>query len=220
MYGTKAKRDAKGRIISQAFQSKDLPSTRIQPDRRWFGNTRVVGQRQLAAFREEMAGKADDPYTVLLKERKLPLSLLEEPAANAGKAARAQLVAVQPFAATFGAKKTRKRPKLGGDSYAALAAAAGAAGDAHAEEEAGAPAPGGPRDAARDPAFEKGQSRRIWSELYKVVDSSDVIIQVLDARDPEGTRCRHLEAHLKKNCRHKHMLLLLNKCDLVRRVER
>ena len=34
------------------------------------------------------------------------------------------------------------------------------------------------RSAARDPAFEKGQSKRIWGELYKVVDSSDVIIQV------------------------------------------
>ena len=39
--------------------------------------------------------------------------------------------------------------------------------------------------------------------------------QVLDARDPLGTRCRHLEQHLKKNARHKHLLLLLNKCDLV-----
>ena len=40
-------------------------------------------------------------------------------------------------------------------------------------------------------------------------------MQVLDARDPEGTRCKHLEQHLRKNARHKHMLLLLNKCDLV-----
>lgn len=39
--------------------------------------------------------------------------------------------------------------------------------------------------------------------------------QVLDARDPLGTRCTYLEHHLKKNARHKHMLLLLNKCDLV-----
>ena len=38
---------------------------------------------------------------------------------------------------------------------------------------------------------------------------------MLDARDPEGTRCKHLEQHLRKNARHKHMLLLLNKCDLV-----
>ena len=31
-----------------------------------------------------------------------------------------------------------------------------------------------------------------------------------------GTRCPYLEQHLKKNARHKHMLFLLNKCDLVR----
>lgn len=31
--------------------------------------------------------------------------------------------------------------------------------------------------------FEKGQSKRIWGELYKVIDSSDVIVQVcLDLR--------------------------------------
>ena len=40
-------------------------------------------------------------------------------------------------------------------------------------------------------------------------------LQVLDARDPVGTRCKHLEQHLRKNAQHKHMLLLLNKCDLV-----
>ena len=38
---------------------------------------------------------------------------------------------------------------------------------------------------------------------------------MLDARDPLGTRCAHLEHYLKKNARHKHLLLLLNKCDLV-----
>lgn len=34
------------------------------------------------------------------------------------------------------------------------------------------------REGARDKVFEKGQSRRIWGELYKVLDSSDVIVQV------------------------------------------
>jgi nuclear GTP-binding protein len=44
--------------------------------------------------------------------------------------------------------------------------------------------------------MEAGQSKRIWEELYKVIDSSDVICYVLDARDPSGTRCKHLEDHL------------------------
>lgn len=27
--------------------------------------------------------------------------------------------------------------------------------------------------------FDKGQSKRIWGELYKVIDSSDVVVQVV-----------------------------------------
>jgi len=63
--------------------------------------------------------------------------------------------------------------------------------------------------------FQKGQSHRIWNELYKVIDSSDVVVQVLDARDPLGTRCSRVEKHLKENCPHKHLVLLLNKVDLI-----
>jgi len=71
--------------------------------------------------------QVNDAYTVLLREKKLPMALLEDPeakAAAAGKAARASLVQTQPFAATFGAKRTRKRPKLAADSLADLAASA------------------------------------------------------------------------------------------------
>lgn len=63
--------------------------------------------------------------------------------------------------------------------------------------------------------FEKGQSKRIWGELYKVIDSSDVIVQVLDARDPMGTRSKHIEDHLKNDRRHKQLIFVLNKCDLI-----
>lgn len=58
-----------------------------------------------------------------------------------------------------------------------------------------------------------------WLRSYTFSGARDkwqrVLLQVLDARDPLGTRCAHLEHHLKKNARHKHLLLLLNKCDLV-----
>lgn len=37
MYNTRPKRNSKGHILSHDLQSKELPSTRIQPDRRWFG---------------------------------------------------------------------------------------------------------------------------------------------------------------------------------------
>lgn len=61
----------------------------------------------------------------------------------------------------------------------------------------------------------KGQSHRIWGELFKVIDSSDVLCIVIDARDPNGTRCYHVEEHLKKHCPQKHIVLVINKCDLV-----
>lgn len=67
----------------------------------------------------------------------------------------------------------------------------------------------------KDKRLTAGQSKRIWEELYKVIDSSDVLVCILDARDPMGTRSYHLENHIKKNCPHKHIVLLMNKCDLI-----
>jgi nuclear GTP-binding protein len=40
-------------------------------------------------------------------------------------------------------------------------------------------------------------------------------VQVLDARDPQGTRSLALEEQMRKNCPHKHMMLLINKADLI-----
>lgn len=53
------------------------------------------------------------------------------------------------------------------------------------------------------------------NELYKVLDSSDVILHILDARDPLGTRCRSVEKYLRTEAPHKHLVFILNKCDLV-----
>ncbi|KXZ54741.1 hypothetical protein GPECTOR_4g810 [Gonium pectorale] len=217
MYKQRPIRDKKGKLLYQELQSKDLPTTRIQPDRRWFGNTRVIGQKQLEQFRTEMASKVNDAYTVLLREKKLPLQLLEDPEKKlGGKQARASLIATQPFSDTFGPKKQRKRPKLSVESIEDLVKDIGDKGERFEEAAMG---PGGElqmlTDTMLERAYEKGQSKRIWGELYKVLDSSDVVIQVLDARDPNGTRCTFLEQHIRKHLRHKHIILLLNKCDLV-----
>ena len=65
--------------------------------------------------------QVDSAYTVLLREKKLPMALLEDPESKrAGKAARASLVQTQPFAQTFGAKQTRKRPRLSAETYSDL----------------------------------------------------------------------------------------------------
>ncbi|CAA2938492.1 nuclear/nucleolar GTPase 2 [Olea europaea var. sylvestris] len=215
MYDTRPKRNTKGKILKNDLQSKELPSTRIQPDRRWFGNTRVVNQKELEFFREELQNRLSSNYNVLLKERKIPMSLLNDHQ----KQARVHLLDTEPFADAFGPKTKRKRPKLVASDYESLLKRADGSQDAF-EEKYGASTSvegneDGFRDLVRHTMFEKGQSKRIWGELYKVIDSSDVVVQVLDARDPQGTRCYHLERHLKEHCKHKHMILLLNKCDLV-----
>eukprot|EP00208_Stichococcus_sp_RCC1054_P003534 CAMPEP_0206148950 /NCGR_PEP_ID=MMETSP1473-20131121/37524_1 /ASSEMBLY_ACC=CAM_ASM_001109 /TAXON_ID=1461547 /ORGANISM="Stichococcus sp, Strain RCC1054" /LENGTH=701 /DNA_ID=CAMNT_0053546387 /DNA_START=37 /DNA_END=2142 /DNA_ORIENTATION=+ len=226
MYSKTAKRDKKGKLIHQEYQSSDLPNSRIQPDRRWFGNTRVIGQKQLESFREQMSTKVNDSYAVLLREKKLPMSLLEDPEkgrAEGAKAARSHLLATQPYEATFGKKRSRKRPRLSAEDVADLVSRTRARTETYEEAVndpvaaalAAGPGSSGVREAMRENVMGAGQSKRIWAELYKVVDSSDVVIQVIDARDPMGTRSPQLEAHIKRNARHKHLLLLLNKCDLV-----
>lgn len=57
-------------------------------------------------------------------------------------------------------------------------------------------------------------NKKSWSELYKVLDSSDVIVHVLDARDPLGTKNNQVEKFLKDK-QHKTLIFLLNKVDLV-----
>ena len=47
----------------------------------------------------------------------------------------------------------------------------------------------GVSNSARDKIFEKGQSRRIWAELYKVIDSSDVVIQVSQQQQVASSAC-------------------------------
>lgn len=55
-----------------------------------------------------------------------------------------------------------------------------------------------------------------YKEFQKVVEASDVIIQVLDARDPMGTRCPTVERSVS-NSLDKKLILVLNKIDLVPR---
>ena len=71
------------------------------------------------------------------------------------------------------------------------------------------------KETPREYIFSAGQSKRIWNELYKVIDSSDVVVQVLDVRDPLGTRSAQIENYMKKEKTHKHLILVLNKIDLV-----
>ena len=230
----KAQRNASGKITKAAsYQSREKPKARVEPSRNWFGNTRVISQTALSDFREAMAERASDPYQVLLKSNKLPMSLVRDGENKNGlKQHQAKMqVESAPFSDTFGPKAQRKRVKLGVGSLQDLAGestkmhedylerqdqAKLLSGTLGQEEHAGEAEPD---DAvvstAKEPIFSKGQSKRIWNELYKVIDSSDVIMHILDARDPLGTRCRSVEKYMREEVPHKHLVFVLNKCDLV-----
>ena len=58
---------------------------------------------------------------MLLREKKLPLSLLEDPEAKKeGKQNKAVMRSAHSFDSAFGKKQTRKRPKIATDDYAQL----------------------------------------------------------------------------------------------------
>ena len=222
----KAVRNKDGKIVGGSFMLRDRAggseitgaTGRIQPNRRWFGNTRTISQSELDRFREEVKTQAADPYSIILRKKKLPMGLIQD----SSKITKMNLVEAEPFSETYGPGSKRKRPKISTFDYGALLNKAETRqlkynDESHIDSNVTTiqnhDASG--IDKTRDDIFDKGQSRRIWGELYKVLDCSDVVIQVLDARDIPGTRSAHLEKHILKNASHKHLIFVINKCDLV-----
>uniref|UniRef100_A0A7S1Q8W1 Nucleolar GTP-binding protein 2 n=1 Tax=Neobodo designis TaxID=312471 RepID=A0A7S1Q8W1_NEODS len=224
MYTSKVTRNEKGEIVKGSVLSAsdrvEQSMARIAPDRRWFGNTRTIGQEALQEFREEMGKRYHDPYSVIVRQGKLPLSLLQEP-----KNKHLEPKQEMRWSETFGDKAKRKRVKLGALSNVEQLATAAA----DKQETYAAPnkrrvdrnlvvsdADGSRQDATNNrKLFKKGQSTRIWNELHKVIDSADVVLYVLDARDPMGTRSAFVEEYMRTEKKYKHFVFVLNKCDLV-----
>ncbi|KAH8581835.1 GTpase [Cryptosporidium sp. chipmunk genotype I] len=216
------------------LEKNDRPSgtmVRIEPDRKWFGNTRVITQNKLETFREEASKVSSDPFSVVLKRSKLPTSLLNNNNSNLEKPSQGKinLLNLEPYNRTFGqGHERRKKPKIifQFDSLGELASNIEKTHNSYNQEQ---------QNGSKfndfyhektgeftgfdlindDSVLKKGTSRRIWQELYKVIDSSDIIIHVLDSRDPEGTRCKYLEEYISREYKHKYILFVLNKVDLI-----
>eukprot|EP00804_Cyclotella_cryptica_P003998 CCRYP_013922-RA/>CCRYP_013922-RA protein AED:0.15 eAED:0.15 QI:0/0/0/1/0/0/2/0/586 len=224
----KAIRNKEGKVVGGQFMMADragdtkitAATGRIAPDRRWFGNTRVVAPTELDRFRQEMTDSMADPYSVVVKRKTLPMGLLRDAAElqQSGNKQGSALLVNEPFETAFGTKSQRKRVKV--EQY--MVARTSRMDDdpqQPQQQDVNQVQTSGEgidwRSEKKDDLFLKGQSKRIWGEFYKVLDCSDVILHVIDARNVPGTRCTMIEKHISKNAPHKHLVFVLNKIDLV-----
>ncbi|VDP28011.1 unnamed protein product [Schistosoma mattheei] len=127
-------------------------------------NTRVISQDTLQSFKEAM--KIRNPYEIILRQTRLPISLLDE-------------------------KKTSLVQHAESNQYLY-----NSTDDKHMVR-----CDDGVRELTQDPHFK--------------ADSSDVVLYILDARDPMGTRSPYIEKYLKTEKPHKHFIFIINKVDLV-----
>ncbi|KAH0293067.1 hypothetical protein KCU62_g1561, partial [Aureobasidium sp. EXF-3399] len=68
------------------------------------------------------------------------------------------------------------------------------------------------------PAVRKDSSRRAFDKVFKnVIEQADVVLYVLDARDPNGTRSKEVERQIMaaEAGHNKRLILVLNKIDLI-----
>lgn len=55
----------------------------------------------------------------------------------------------------------------------------------------------------------------VWKQLWRVIERSDLVVQIVDARNPLLFRSEDLEAYVKEVDRKKNNLLLVNKADML-----
>lgn len=55
----------------------------------------------------------------------------------------------------------------------------------------------------------------VWRQLWRVIERSDLVVQIVDARNPLFFRSKDLEKYVKEVNEKKKNLLLINKADLL-----
>lgn len=60
----------------------------------------------------------------------------------------------------------------------------------------------------------------MWRQMWRVIERSDLIVQIVDARNPLLFRCKDLETYVKEVDPRKRNLLLINKADMITESQR
>ena len=205
MYNSKPSKDR--------FKRPEHPA-RIEPNPKIFGNTRTIDPKKLEQMRKEVVKNEsnNNTYNIFLHRSHLPQSLIN-PLSNEGKIKNK----LTSFEETFGKNSRRTKPNLQVYTMEELADSSNKMREEYnLEKDSNLNYLNEEEKIGPEMKYMKaGQSKRIYGELLKVIDASDVLCEILDARDPLGTRCSYLENFVKKNCPHKHIIYILNKCDLV-----
>ncbi|ORD97077.1 NOG2 [Hepatospora eriocheir] len=184
----KAKKNSRGEIIKEAsFQSTKKSIGRIEPSRHWFNPTKVIDHNELDKYRNSV--RINSPYEVLLKSGNVPGSLVN----NVVKKKKHDFI--------FDTDFNSKRIKIAYNSLEDIKKY-----NSEKIEKIDS--------VTQNTNFimTRSSSKATWTELYKVLDSSDVVVHVLDARNPKI--CSHIENYLEKH-NHKYLIYVLNKVDLV-----
>lgn len=199
----RAKYNSKGNIVKEAiFQKTGTETSNIESKRLLFNDVKVVNQNDLELYRNNI--KMRNPYEVLLSTGNVPYSIINNDVKQ---------VRNRDLTGCFGSKEQTKKPRLAYSSLEELKKCGETQLDKLNEKKERETEED--KDSTNKKRRIKGQSERIWNELYKVLDSSDVIVHVVDVRDPEGTKCDKILEYVKKQAQHKHLIYVLNKVDLV-----
>ncbi|NWI38734.1 LSG1 GTPase, partial [Picathartes gymnocephalus] len=59
-----------------------------------------------------------------------------------------------------------------------------------------------------------------WRQLWRVIERSDIVVQIVDARNPLLFRCQDLESYVKEVSNDKENVILINKADLLSEEQR